>query len=214
MPTIIWHGHACFEIKNEVTVVTDPHDGSSLGIKTPSAKADIVLISHKHYDHANGLPYVKKDGTVVIDKPGTYEVKGVKILGIATYHDEVRGAKRGPNTVFLFELSNIRFCHLGDLGHVLTDDQVNTLKPVNVLMIPVGGVFTIDAKQADEVVRRLSPNIVIPMHYKIPNLDLPIAGVEQFIAGKTNVEKIPTNTYTITKDELPKEPKIVVLTPP
>ena len=214
MPTIVWHGHACFEVRNNVTVVVDPHDGSSLGIKAPSVKADIVLISHKHYDHANGLPHVKKNDTIVIDKPGTYEVKGVKILGIATYHDEVRGAKRGPNTVFLFELNDIRFCHLGDLGHALTDDQVNALKPVNVLMIPVGGVFTINAKQADEVVHKLSPNIIIPMHYKIPNLKLPIAGVEEFIAGKTNLERLPTNTYTVTKDELPRGPKIVVLAPP
>ncbi|MHC1601377.1 MAG: MBL fold metallo-hydrolase [Candidatus Nezhaarchaeales archaeon] len=211
--TIVWHGHACFEIRNSVTVVIDPHDGS-LGIKPPSAKADIVLISHRHFDHANGLSYVKKNDTIVINQPGTYEVKGIKVTGIATYHDDSRGAKRGPNTVYAFEMEGIKFCHLGDLGHVLTEDQVNALKPIDVLMVPVGGVFTIDAKQADEVVKLLSPRIVIPMHYKVPGLDLPIAGVEKFIAGKTNVEKVPSNAYEITKEALPKELKIVVLTPP
>jgi len=212
--TVVWHGHACFEIRNSVTVVVDPHDGSSLGIKPPSAKADIVLISHKHFDHANGLSYVKKNGTVVIDKPGTYEVKGVKILGIATYHDDSRGAKRGSNTVYTFEIEGVKFCHLGDLGHILTEDQANALKPIDVLMTPVGGVFTIDAKQADEVIKLLSPKIVIPMHYKVPGLDLPIAGVEKFLSGKTSIERISSNVYTLTKEDLPKELKIVVLTPP
>ena len=212
--TIKWHGHACFEIKDHVTLVTDPHDGTSIGLRPPSAKADIVLISHKHFDHADGLPYVKKNGTVVIDKPGNYEVKGVKIAGILTYHDESRGVKRGSNTVYVFEVEGIRFCHLGDLGHVLSEEQANFLKPIDVLMIPVGGTFTIDARQADKVVKLLSPRIVIPMHFKIPGLNLPIAGVESFTAGKKDVEHVGKNTYEVSKGTLPSELKIVVLSPP
>ncbi|MCS7139226.1 MAG: MBL fold metallo-hydrolase [Candidatus Nezhaarchaeota archaeon] len=212
--TVVWHGHACFEIKDSLVIVTDPHDGHSIGLKPPSAKADLVLISHRHFDHADGLKYVKRDGATVIDKPGTYEVKGVKIIGIATYHDESRGAKRGSNTAYTFELNGIRFTHLGDLGHVISRDQANVLKPVDILMIPVGGVFTIDAKQADEVVRLLSPKLVIPMHYKIPGLNLPIAGIDEFISGKSNVERLRSNIYTITREAIPKELKIIVLSPP
>lgn len=211
--TIIWHGHACFEIKNHVTVVVDPHDGTSIGIKPPSAKADLVLISHKHFDHANGLTFVKKNGTIIIDKPGNYEVKGVKVLGIPTYHDESKGTKRGLNTVYLLDFDGVRFCHLGDLGHVLSEDQARILRPVDVLMIPVGGTFTIDARQADEVMNLLSPKIAIPMHYKTPGLNLPIAGVESFIVGKMNVERVQSNTYKVSKETLPERLKIVVLSP-
>jgi L-ascorbate metabolism protein UlaG (beta-lactamase superfamily) len=212
--TIKWHGHACFEIKDCVTIVTDPHDGRSIGLKPPSAKADIVLVSHKHFDHVDGLPYVKKDGTVVIDKSGSYEVKGVKITGVPTYHDESRGAKRGPNIVYVFEVEGVRFCHLGDLGHVPSEDQARSLRPVDVLMIPVGGTFTIDARQAEKVAGMLSPRLTIPMHFKVPGLNLPIAGVEAFVAGKENVERILSNVYSISKEALPSQPKIVVLSPP
>ena len=212
--TIKWHGHACFEIKNDVAIVTDPHDGRSIGLKPPSAKADIVLISHKHFDHADGLSYVKKDGTVVIDKPGSYEVRSVKITGVLTYHDESRGAKRGPNTAYVFDVKGVRFCHLGDLGHVLSEDQARSLRPVDVLMIPVGGVFTIDARQAERVVEMLSPRLTIPMHFKIPGLNLPIAGVEAFVAGRGDVERVPSNAYSVSKEALPSRPKIVVLSPP
>jgi L-ascorbate metabolism protein UlaG (beta-lactamase superfamily) len=212
--TIKWHGHACFEVKDGVTIVTDPHDGRSIGLKPPSAKADIVLISHRHFDHADGLSYVKKDDTVVIDKPGSYEVKGVKIMGVPTYHDESRGAKRGPNTVYVFEVKCIRFCHLGDLGHVLSEDQARSLKPVDVLMIPVGGTFTIDARQAEKVVEILSPRLIIPMHFKVPGLSLPIAGVEAFVARKGNVERVSSNAYSISKETLPSQPKTLVLSPP
>jgi len=215
MPILIkWHGHACFEIGDHVTIVTDPHDGRSIGLKPPSAKADIVLISHKHFDHADGLPYVRKDGTVVIDRPGSYEVRGVKITGVSTYHDESRGARRGPNTAYAFEVEGIRFCHLGDLGHVLSEEQARSLRPVDVLMIPVGGTFTIDARQADRVAEMLSPRLIIPMHFKVPGLNLPIAGVEAFVAKKENVERASSNTYSISKEALPSQPKIVVLSPP
>lgn len=211
---IRWHGHACFEIKDHVTLVLDPHDGASIGLKSPSAKADIVLISHKHFDHANGLTYVRKNGTVVIDKPGNYEVKGVKVVGLPTYHDESRGMKRGSNIIYLFEIEGIRFCHLGDLGHVLSEDQARLLRPVDVLMIPVGGTFTIDAKQADEVVRSLSPKIVIPMHFRVPGLNLPIASVEGFIASKKNVERVSSNVFKVSRETIPVELKIVVLSSP
>jgi len=209
-----WHGHACFEVRGEVTVVVDPHDGSSLGLKPPQAQADVVLVTHKHFDHVNGLKYVKKRDAVVVDKPGQYEVKGVKIVGVKTYHDDAMGSKRGVNIAYTFELGGLRFCHLGDLGHVLSESQAEALKPVNVLMIPVGGTFTIDAKQADIVVQMLNPNIVIPMHYKVPGLDLPISGVEPFIEDKSNVEVVSSASYEVSVESLPRDLRILVLSPP
>lgn len=213
MVKIRWLGHACFEIKDGVTVVTDPHDGASLGLPVPRSKADIVLISHDHFDHADGRALVSKVDTVVIDKLGVYEARGVKVEGVATYHDEAKGAKRGKNIVYTLELEGLRICHLGDLGHTLSTREVEEIGRVDILLTPVGGVYTIDASSATKVVEQLKPRVIIPMHFKIPGLKLPIDSVERFLRGKTNVKHLNTSEVEFKAENLPKEATVVVLKP-
>lgn len=215
MAKVRWHGHACFEVSSAgITVVTDPHDGSSLGLPAPKASADAVLISHDHFDHANGSRLVSKPDAVVVKGPGVHEVKGVEVKGVASFHDDSEGSKRGPNTIYVFELDGIRFCHLGDLGHPLTPSQVAEVGKVDVLFVPVGGVFTVDADAAWRVVEQLKPRLVVPMHFKVPGLKLGIAGVEPFLKGRPNVKRLDTSELEVSREGLPAETTIVVLTPP
>jgi len=135
---IRWHGHACFEISDEnITLVTDPHDGKSIGIKPPIVKADIVLVSHDHFDH-NSIRTVEGPNTEVIhSRPEGEPVSGIEIRSYQTYHDDMEGEKRGVNNIFNFIMKGIRFCHLGDLGHVIDDRTAEMLKPIDILFIPV-----------------------------------------------------------------------------
>ncbi|MHA1238594.1 MAG: MBL fold metallo-hydrolase [Candidatus Odinarchaeia archaeon] len=214
MVLIKWLGHACFEIKGNVTIVTDPHDGASLGLKPPESKADIILVSHTHYDHYNGVDLVKKpDSEVLVNFIGEKIVKGVKIRGIKTYHDPSFGAERGENVVYVFELDNLTFCHMGDLGQQLGTDTIDKLGKIDVLFIPVGGVYTIDAEGASQIINQIKPKIVIPMHFKVPGLTLGIASVEKFIAGKRYVKRFSIDTYEVSKESLPEETTIIVLNP-
>lgn len=184
MVVVKWWGHACFEIMDSAIVVTDPHDGKSVGMPVPKVSADIVLVSHSHLDHASGKSIVAKPEAKILDKPGNYEIKGVKVKGVTTFHDDSGGSKRGSNTIFVFEVGGIRFAHLGDLGHILSDKEVREIGPIDILMIPVGGYYTIDADTASAVVDKVKPKIVIPMHYKVEGLDYLISGVEAFPQGK------------------------------
>ncbi|HDQ15812.1 MAG TPA: Zn-dependent hydrolase, partial [Bacteroidetes bacterium] len=147
MLQIRWHGHSCFEITNDITLVTDPHDGRSIGIPAPSATGDIILVSHDHYDH-NSVKTVEKEGSKVITDERKRTISDVEISGLPSFHDEEEGAKRGKNIIFKFEMDGIKFCHLGDLGHKLDDETIKKIGEVDVLFIPVGGTFTIDDKQA------------------------------------------------------------------
>jgi L-ascorbate metabolism protein UlaG (beta-lactamase superfamily) len=163
---ITWLGQSCFKIQSkDVTVITDPY-ASDIGLKLPRLNADIVTVSHDHHDHnnaeaVNGTPFV-------IDKPGEYEIKNVFVQGIPAYHDTSSGAERGNSIIYLFQIEELKIAHLGDLGAKLTDEQLEKLEGVDIIFIPVGGTFTIDGKQAAEVVNQLEPRIAIPMHYKIP----------------------------------------------
>jgi len=208
-----WWGHSCFEIRGQVTVITDPHDGKSVNMAAPQAKADIILISHGHDDHASGKDAVAKKGSKVFDHAGNFEERGVKISGIDFFHDNVRGARRGRNTVFVFELDSIRFAHLGDLGHLLTDPEVEKLGAIDVLMIPVGGYYTIDSAAATVIVNRLKPRIAIPMHYKVPGLGYPISDAEPFLVGK-NVNRIGKTDTEYTRESLPNPTRIDVFKSP
>jgi len=214
MVLVRWWGHACFEVRDKAVVVTDPHDGKSVNMDPPKVKADLVLISHGHGDHASGRGMVAKPGARVIDSSGTFEEKGIKVIGLETFHDEARGSKRGRNIIFAFEVDGIRFAHLGDLGHILPDDNIRKLGPIDILMIPVGGYYTIDAKVATAIVEKMKPRVVIPMHYKVPRLDYPIADAEPFLAGKKNVNRIGKSEASYTKAQLPETTRIDVFTPP
>ncbi|AGN26477.1 MBL fold metallo-hydrolase [Candidatus Methanomassiliicoccus intestinalis] len=178
---IIWHGHSCFEIRDGITVVTDPHDGKSIGIKPPVVKADVVLVSHDHFDH-NCVRIVKGDPKVVTSC-GETAACGLNVRGIPTFHDNEEGSKRGKNTIFCFEMDGIRFCHCGDLGHLLTEKQAEAIGPVDILFIPVGGVFTIDSQDAKRVIELLKPSVAIPMHYHVGGLSISVAGIDPFLDG-------------------------------
>ena len=178
-----WHGHSCFEVSDDiVTVVTDPHDGKSLGIRPPRVRGDVVLVSHDHFDHA-AVKVVSKPETRVITEPSPIRMGGLKIRGVETFHDVSEGQSRGGNIAFKFILEDVSFCHLGDLGHVLTPKQTKAIGTVDILFIPVGGVFTIDAAAAWEVIERVKPAIIVPMHYRVGGLSLSINDISPFLEG-------------------------------
>ncbi|QQG47295.1 MAG: MBL fold metallo-hydrolase [Candidatus Woesebacteria bacterium] len=161
---IIYLGHSCFKLKGkEKSVICDPFDPRMLNIRLPKQECDIVTISHEHQDH-NFLDNVAC--LRVVRDPGEYEIGGVSIVGFSSFHDNEKGEKRGKNTIYLIEIDGVRVLHLGDLGHILTDSLVSEIGVVDVLMVPVGGEFTIGPKEASEVVTKIGAKRVIPMHYK------------------------------------------------
>ena len=210
---IIWKGHSCFQIqaKNQaVTIVTDPYD-ESIGLKLSKMEADILLVSHSHPDH-NNVKAVS-GGPFLISGPGEYDVKDVYIQGIPSYHDEKAGEERGNNTIYTIEVEGMRLCHLGDLGQKeLTPEQVEKIGTVDILMIPVGGVYTISAKEAVKVMSQIEPCLTIPMHYMIPKLKIKLDGVDKFLKamGVKKLEPLPKLVIK-KKDIIPEEAKIVQL---
>lgn len=209
---IEWLGHACFLITSSdgTRILTDPYD-PSVGYRDMNVEADVVTVSHDHFDHN----YVKGVGgsPEVVEGPGRRTAKGIEFLGVGTFHDTSGGAQRGRNTVFVFEVDGLKVCHLGDLGHVLTEEQVREIGEVDVLLIPVGGTFTIGPQEAWRVVEQLKPKVVIPMHFKTPAVGLPIAPVDDFISGRPNVKRVGASEVEITKEALPAETEVWVLEP-
>ncbi|MCC6703692.1 MAG: MBL fold metallo-hydrolase [Thermomicrobiales bacterium] len=178
MAEIKWFGHNCFRIRaKEATVITDPVDKVT-GYSMSKQTADIVLVSHPHKGHSN-LNAVKPEYQLV-DGPGEYEMHGVFITGVRTYHDAERGAERGYNTIFIFELDGMKFCHLGDLGHLLTSDQLEEIGTPDVLMVPAGGKGVITPSQAAEVIGQLEPKIIIPMQYATEQGDRDLGDLASF----------------------------------
>lgn len=207
-------GHSSFKIRSKsATVVTDPFSSQFLGIKFPKTEADVITISHSHSDH--NFKEAVEGTPVIIAGSGEYEVKGIKIVGVSTFHDNSRGSQRGKNTVYRITVDNVAIVHCGDLGHKLDDRELEILEGANILMIPTGGFYTIDAPTACEVVSQLSPNIIIPMHYKTATLNKDIAsklsevGVFLKEMGKEGIT--PQPKLVVTKDKLPVEPMVVVL---
>lgn len=203
---IRWYGHACFGISiDNITIVTDPHDGRSIGIKPPQVKADVVLVSHSHFDH-DSVKSVRKLSTKVIrEAPGRgVDRHNVRFRTIPAFHDNTEGAKRGDINLFQFNAQTLKFCHLGDLGHIITDEQVKKIGEVDILFVPVGGVFTIDAGDAWKVIAKLNPKVAIPMHYRIGGLSLSIQPLEPFLNGQERVLKVG-NEIDFEPEDLPEE---------
>jgi len=205
---ITWLGHGCFRLKNrETTVILDPFGGET-GYSTRFGDAEVVTISHDHAAHNNagavgGRPRV-------ISGPGEYEVAGVLITGVRTYHDGSRGSRWGKNTAYVFELDDVRVCHLGDLGHVLTPDQEEALA-ADVLLVPVGGNTTLDAASAIEVISQLEPRVVVPMHYRTEHSVARLDPLDLFLKQRGIGEPQPAAKLTVTKTSLPLEPTVTVL---
>jgi len=207
-----WLGHASFLITSEagVKIITDPyHTGAGINYGEIREAADIVVMTHDHPDHSN-LAAVKGKPQVV-KGIGAQEVKGISFKGIAAHHDDARGSQRGPNTIFCFTVDGVRLCHLGDLGHQLSEEQADDIGELDVLMIPVGGFYTIDPAEANQVSDRLKPRAVIPMHYSTDKCVYPISGVEQFLAGKANVKRMDASEVEFKPSQLPAATEIVVL---
>jgi len=206
---ISWLGHSCFRIRGSNTIViTDPYP-PGLGYSLGKPTARIVTVSHHHPGHCyvQGISGEPK----VVTGPGEYEISGVLIIGIATFHDADGGRERGKNTIYLMEVDEISICHLGDLGHVLTAEQVEELDNVDVLLLPVGGVSTINAPMAAEVVRQLEPKAVVPMHYKTQALSWELEPVEKFLKeiGAKQVNSQPKLSFT--KSSLPESTQVFLL---
>jgi L-ascorbate metabolism protein UlaG (beta-lactamase superfamily) len=210
-------GHACFFVRADsgVKVVFDPYEpggfGGGIGYGVPTEAAEVVIISHEHADHnfaaaIPGNPRVVKGAGVHAEAP-------FPLRGIALKHDASGGSQRGDNTVFCAEIDSVRLCHLGDLGHTLTAAQAAEIGPVDVLLCPVGGLFTVDAKEATRVVEALKARITIPMHFKTPKVGFDLAPVEDFIAGKKNVQRPKTSEIAVTTYTLPAGAQIIVLEP-
>lgn len=196
---ITWLGHSSFLLEDSKgrKILTDPFD-NTVGYTVANTKADVVTISHHHFDH----DYTKmlEGSPKIIDKIGFFYECDIPITGIPSYHDEMKGAKRGENTIFKYDLDGFILCHLGDLGHMLSGDEIKNLGKINVLFIPIGGNYTIDGKTAAELAKKINSNIVIPMHYKTSALKFPLDGIETFLTHMKNGEKLSSNSI-----ELPRE---------
>ena len=211
---ITWHGQSCFKIQGDkATIITDPY-GDDYGLKLPRLAGDIVTISHDHGDH-NNAKAIKgaqdNQAPFVVSGPGEYEIKETFIYGVPAWHDDKQGAERGGNTIYRFEIDGISIAHLGDLGHLLEDAQLAKLEGVDILMIPVGGNYTIDGKQATQVISQVEPRIVIPMHYSIKGLNAKIDKLDTFckeigVCPPNTVEKLK-----IVKKDLPQEDLQIVI---
>jgi len=211
----IYHlGHSAFRIKGKsVTVVIDPYN-ASIGFKFPKhVTADIVTLSHDHADH-NAIGEIE-GSPFVISGPGEYEVKGVGVIGIGTYHDDVKGQKRGRNTIYRIDIDDVAIVHLGDLGHELSKETLEELGNVDILLVPCGGYYTIDAEMATKVVGDIEPCVVIPMHYKTsahdPKMFGELTGVDAFLKELGAGDIAPVAKFSTTKDKLPEQMMTVVL---
>lgn len=177
-----WHGHSCFEFRDsKVRLVIDPHDGRSIGIKQPSATADIVLMTHNHYDH-NAARVIKGSHTDIIGRNGLFCEKGLEVEGIPTYHDGSEGSERGCNTMYLFNIDGMRFCHCGDLGCIPDEDAISKIRGVDFLFVPTGEVFTMPLPEVRTFIEKVNPTITVPMHYRVGGLSIPITPLDDFLA--------------------------------
>lgn len=222
---IIWHGQSCFQIiasrgkNNQISIVIDPFS-EELGLRVPKLEADILLFSQRHFDRNNlravsGPSASSGQAPFLIEGPGEYEIKNIFVQGIHSWHDSSQGKARGENTIYTIEAEEMRLCHLGDFGqNELTEEQLEKIGEIDILMLPVGGVYTISGKEAPKIMAQIEPKITIPMHYNIPKLKEKLDGLDKFLkpVGIKSIE--PINKLTIKKKDIPtEEAKVIVLKP-
>ncbi len=217
--TIKWFGHSCFLIESSqnTKVLTDPL-GEETGYDLPNVMPDIITISHEHFDHNYVRPY--KDLPIVLRGEDAHgrdwqvineTIKDVSIYTVGTFHDNYEGKRDGKNSAFVFLVDGLRIVHLGDLGHLLSKEQIKAIGTPDILFIPTGGVTTIDYVEAASVIEQLRPKIAIPMHFNTPACKFTLFGVRRFIKGKERVRVLEGNTLRVSKDSLPSESTIIVL---
>lgn len=211
---IQWYGQACFRIQSgDLVIAIDPF-AKEIGLIPPRFRANVALITHGHQDHANaeaigGEPFLVRG-------PGEYEVLGIYVNGIETFHDKSQGKERGLNTIYKIEMEDIKLLHLGDFGEgTMRDETLEKIGDVDVLMIPVGGTYTIDGTEAAKLIKQIEPRFVIPMHYKIPGLKAPLEGVEKFLKEMGVKDASPQEKFTVKKKDIGEDGKteVIVLTP-
>lgn len=207
---ITWFGHSCFRIETKSgSVLIDPFS-KEIGLRPPKIKDDMILVTHHHYDHDNTSE--ANPEAFIIDGPGEYEKQGISVRGVRSFHDKSEGKERGLNTIYIIKAEEMTVCHMGDFGQdKFEDHQLEEIGDVDILMVPVGGVYTIDYKEAVNVASQIEPKILIPMHYKIEGLKVDIAGPDKFLKeiGLTP-EKV--DKFKIVKKNLPvEEMKLVLL---
>ncbi|MBI4297797.1 MAG: MBL fold metallo-hydrolase [Chloroflexi bacterium] len=211
-----WLGHASFLLTAESgsCIITDPYQPGAFGtinygpIEEP---ADIVTVSHDHGDHNDAKSI--KGNPQIVNTPGERQVSGIRIKGIPAHHDTSGGRERGSNIIFCFTLDGMNVCHAGDLGHQPTAGQLSQIGQVDVLLVPVGGKFTLDAKGANDLVETLKTKVVIPMHFKTPKCDLPLAGVDDFLKMRKDVKRLKASEVSLKKEALPSATETLVLEP-
>jgi L-ascorbate metabolism protein UlaG (beta-lactamase superfamily) len=199
--TITWFGHSCFRLESkEGSLLLDPFS-KDIGLRPPRIKDDLVLVTHNHYDH-NNVEGVGSE-TMIIDGPGEYELKGIYIRGILSYHDNSEGKERGLNTIYVVKAEDIIVCHMGDFGQPnFVKNQLDEIGNVDILMIPIGGKYTIDYKQAVQIISKIEPKVIIPMHYKIKNIKLDLDESDKFVK-ELGLMPERVDKYKIMKKNLP-----------
>lgn len=211
MAEIKWLGHACVRLRGrDVTVLMDPV-GPETGYRPAKQRADIVTVSHPHPGHRN-LELVRP-GFRLIEGPGEYEIRGTFITGIRTYHDSEQGQRLGKNTIYVVDLDGVQVCHLGDLGHLLSEEQAELLSDVDVLMVPVGGGTTLDAERAVEVIGQIEPRIVIPLQFRTEKGDHHRDPLDRFLRAMGMTDALPHEALTVRKDDFGEATEVVVLLP-
>jgi len=204
---ISWYGQSCFKLQSkEVVLITDPFDKKT-GLKPPFGAADIVTVSHDHSDHNNFQTL--KNNPFLVDSAGEYEIKKVTVRGVESYHDNMNGKERGSNVIYVIEMEDITICHLGDLGqNSLQDKQLEKIGPIDILLIPIGGVSTIDWKESNNIISQIEPRIIIPMHYKIPEVAgdlLKLDDINNFAKEHRISPNDAIDKFNIRKKDLPQE---------
>ncbi|MFA5249232.1 MAG: MBL fold metallo-hydrolase [Candidatus Paceibacterota bacterium] len=211
---IIWRGQSCFQLSSTnkkgdkpFLVVIDPFS-EEVGFKLPKTEADVLLITHNHFDHNNvkGVLGNSDKAPFVISAPGEYDVGDVFVQGVPSWHDDNKGKDKGPNTIYVLKIEDLKICHLGDLGQKeLSEKELSDIGEVDILMIPIGGGATIEAKDAAKIISQIEPKIAIPMHYDLPKLKVKLDGLENFLRVMGSKDIAAQDKLAIKKKDLPEE---------